>query len=611
MSSDVGDRLRLAASVNDTATATGGGARVDSADRDGWTAAHSAAYWNHVELLKQIVNVANIDLTLKTSDGFSALDLAQYKENKECVDILLKASKRAIDVEDVDEWKPSHANTASSSAPMTRKRRKPTSETALPKLTSIKILLPAAASTVRSQSSNQATALRSAAERGDAAELARIYRTTTPPLLDADDDGNTALILAAMHGHVRCVEHLLQLHALPPPTVNHRNVLGRTALFAAASSGHTGCLDVLLRRGGADPNVADLDNCSPLLAAISEGRSECAELLLTGDRKLAFDEASTQDGITPLMAAIVRDQPAIVERLLDLGADVNKANSDGATPVIAAIAVTKKPAFIKRLVQKGGDLQKGTHDGMMPLEWAVRSSGGLTDTVQILLALGADRKHRNTAGQTAYDVAVELALDDCASLLHQRPCSPQQPWTPLAPDSSAEEDRPVAAPSVVDQEGPAEKPPSGVVGSPARKTETPARKTETPAKKAAPTKKAAARSAATVPETAVAKNDDDDDDRPKIIEPPPAKRRRLEKDVYLVEGGSTTVRGIYSRPSDHDATFAELRAHIARRPDLMSRLHANKLGQFTFSIEQAGVSVDIEPIHEQRLLVGTDVVWIH
>ena len=47
-------------------------------------------------------------------------------------------------------------------------------------------------------------------------------------------------------------------------------------------------------------------------------------------------------GNTPLIIAAERGLPQVVKILQEMGADVNKANNDGVTPVIAAIAAMKK-----------------------------------------------------------------------------------------------------------------------------------------------------------------------------------------------------------------------------------------------------------------------------
>ena len=57
--------------------------------------------------------------------------------------------------------------------------------------------------------------------------------------------GNTALIWAAMEGHVSCVEVLVQAGA----NLNTQNNYRETALIFAAKNGHVSCLELLVQAG--------------------------------------------------------------------------------------------------------------------------------------------------------------------------------------------------------------------------------------------------------------------------------------------------------------------------------------------------------------------------
>jgi len=65
-----------------------------------------------------------------------------------------------------------------------------------------------------------------------------------------DNNGNTALHVAASEGHVKCISILLDRGA----NIKSKNNISWTALHAAASKGHVKCIDALIYRG------ADIEN---------------------------------------------------------------------------------------------------------------------------------------------------------------------------------------------------------------------------------------------------------------------------------------------------------------------------------------------------------------
>ena len=81
--------------------------------------------------------------------------------------------------------------------------------------------------------------------KGSFTELRKHLNAGNQENLDIqDENGNTALILAALCGHVKCVEVLLQKGA----SADHQNKYGNTALILAALYGHVQCVEVLLQK---------------------------------------------------------------------------------------------------------------------------------------------------------------------------------------------------------------------------------------------------------------------------------------------------------------------------------------------------------------------------
>ncbi|MCW5637235.1 MAG: ankyrin repeat domain-containing protein [Rubrivivax sp.] len=95
--------------------------------------------------------------------------------------------------------------------------------------------------------------------------------------------GGTALIPACHYGHVETVRVLLEWNGTNRVPVNHVNRLGWTALLEAVILGdggpaHTEIVRLLLAHG-ADPNLADREGVTPLVHARRRGQPAVVALL--------------------------------------------------------------------------------------------------------------------------------------------------------------------------------------------------------------------------------------------------------------------------------------------------------------------------------------------
>jgi len=91
-----------------------------------------------------------------------------------------------------------------------------------------------------------------------------------------DQDGHTALMLAAYNGHSEILLALINGGA----SVDQRDLMGRTALLYASTGPFPETVKILLDKG-AEPNIVDSDeHFSPLMHAAAEGNFEVVKILL-------------------------------------------------------------------------------------------------------------------------------------------------------------------------------------------------------------------------------------------------------------------------------------------------------------------------------------------
>ncbi|CAG0895051.1 unnamed protein product [Cyprideis torosa] len=153
--------------------------------------------------------------------------------------------------------------------------------------------------------------------------------------------------------------------------------LGCTPLLQATVNGRHSVVEVLLAHG-ADPNIANKDETSPLHHAKS---AETAELLIA---KGAEVDAKNEDNETPLFIATMENRPSVVEVLIAHGADPNINNKSKSTPLHQA----RSAGTAELLIQKGAEVNTKNTLGETPLYFATRNNRH--SVVEVLLAHGAD-----------------------------------------------------------------------------------------------------------------------------------------------------------------------------------------------------------------------------
>lgn len=154
---------------------------------------------------------------------------------------------------------------------------------------------------------------------------------------------------------------------------------------------------------GANVNVQALGGhrTFPLYEASRRGHYQVTKFLLDNGAKVNL--VNTQ-GVTPLMAAVATDKIKIVRLLLKYGADVN-AQAVGLDNLCALGHAIYKGRYhlVKLLLDQGADINMADSAGATPLH--VAAIYGFDKIVRLLLARGANRNLVDMHGRTPLDCA--------------------------------------------------------------------------------------------------------------------------------------------------------------------------------------------------------------
>ena len=208
----------------------------------------------------------------------------------------------------------------------------------------------------------------------------------------------TAVHNAAQEGHVEILKELLERHAEASPRWSD----GTTPLMIAVDRHHHEVVRILLKYG-ANPNETLTAHFSPLLDAASTGDTEMFELLL-GAGAEAKSGAVYQDGSDISVAEKLiamgqrRRWEATTKQKRDILKSLSKIKPVGYGNPISDAVVINDRALLETLINDGLDLNSARGNNASPAFIAITQ--GLFDMLSTLLEKGADPNIADSDGKT-------------------------------------------------------------------------------------------------------------------------------------------------------------------------------------------------------------------
>ena len=372
------DRLQIAGLLLDA------GAAVDATNRYGVTPLALASVNGGTPMIARLLE-AGADPNLPNPEGETPLMTAARTGNAGVIETLLA---HGADVDAVEAWR---GQTALMWA------------TAQNQLTAVEALLGAGADP-NARSGRGFTPVLFAAREGHVDVLEPLVRAGA----DSDDalpaNGMSALVLAVYNAQYDFAKALLDLGADPDAAGNGWTALHQVVWTRSPNLGRNPPFPVPL---------GDLDAFDVVRALAAAGANLDARQ--TGEPRDGNRNVLNRIGSTPLLQAAKVADAAMMQLLVDLGADPSLATEEGATPLMAAAGVgiwkigenpgTNDEALeaVELAWKLGNDVDAADTNGDTALHGAIHR--GAANIVRFLVEKGADIDAVNDRGWSALSVA--------------------------------------------------------------------------------------------------------------------------------------------------------------------------------------------------------------
>jgi len=368
---------------------------VNVTDKNGNTPLYGAAKEGHIDIVEMFLKVNNIDINTQNNLKETALHAAASRGHLEIVKFLLEKLDIDVNAKDIYDRTPLWLVAA------------------LNRVGIVEVLLdPKYKVDVNVADQDGYTALHMAARSGYADVVELLLQVSNVDI--KHKDGHTILHMAASEGEAKVAEVILEANN-KNIDINGKDADGNTALHLAAKRGKLPVIQVLLKHEGIQKNKKNKDGKTPLEVAKENNHQDCVEALQKGTKP--DSDETTKNPVdskveNPMFLSdqIIEDlknnnwSPERLTYWIDRGLNVDAKDKNGDTLLLGRV---DNEVAIQFLLDNGADMNKGNKYYGKTLLHIATKKGYLEVTRRLLNQDNNDANTRTTWGNTPLHLAAE------------------------------------------------------------------------------------------------------------------------------------------------------------------------------------------------------------
>jgi len=315
----------------------------------GWSALHYSCWKENLDVIKYLIK-NGININLQTQGGNSPLNIAILFNNKNAIECLLTAG-----------------------------------------------------ADINLKDSTGCTPLKKAVQENDSLDIIELLIKHGANIDEPDNDGWTPLMNAVYNDESKIARLLLTYQA----NVNLKNSIGYTPIWYAVINKDTSIITELVP-SGADINSNDSAGWTSIFPAIHSGDKEFVEFMI--EKGSDINHQGGPGKRTPLMELITckelfndpDDYLELIKTFISLTKDIDVSDKGGLSALDYSV-IFNQIFVTESLVLNGANVNKKDTAGTTPLMHAAGNNN--REAVKMLLDYGADINSRNSLGSTALHYA--------------------------------------------------------------------------------------------------------------------------------------------------------------------------------------------------------------
>ena len=271
---------------------------------------------------------------------------------------------------------------------------------------------------MKQKSWNGATAIHEAARIGESDMLEWLVSSTDLDVNATNDQGEGAIQEAAMMGHADAVMRLIRAGA---DTGSPGSQQAASLVQSAVTHSNLDLLKLLSSRGSLELGP-DKHGRVPLIEAVRSGDKAVVEWLLEKGANASAVSGSGEE--TPVAIAAMENHFDLLWRLADAGADLKVLNEYGGNALLSA-AHHGRDEDVAKLLDRGLDVNHANHRGDTAL--TIAASRGDVKLLELLLKRGASAEPRGARKDTVLIRAARFRRDEATTFLLEQSGKAIQP----------------------------------------------------------------------------------------------------------------------------------------------------------------------------------------